>query len=241
MRHSLSRWAVGLGLALGFMAQASAHYLWIEAQENEHRLYYGEVQEGLREKSPGKLDAFAKLVAREFNAGGADGAVQVAPAAEYFILRAPAGTPQVVATDENQPVRDLGKYGLGMAKSNYYAKFLATPLQAQAAGTALDMVPVAGKPRQFQVLFRGQPLAGAKVEVVAPNTWVQEHQSGNDGRVRINTPWKGRYTLHVLHVDKQAGEFGGARYDNLRNHMTLTFDQSEGADPGPAVAPQKPE
>ena len=129
-----------------------------------------------------------------------------------------------------------------MAKSNYYAKFLATPLQAVAGGTVLDLVPAStGNAREFQVLYRGQPLPRAKVEVIAPNTWVQEHQSGSDGKVRINTPWKGRYVVHVLHVDKQAGEFGGARYENLRNHMTLTFDQAEGTDPGPAIAPQKPE
>lgn len=45
----------------------------------------------------------------------------------------------------------------------------------------------------------------------------------------INTPWRGQYVVHLLHVDKTPGEFGGKKYDALRK---------QGTNPGPALPPQ---
>lgn len=76
-----------------------------------------------------------------------------------------------------------------------------------------------------------------KLEVIAPNTWVQEHKTDAQGAVAINTPWRGQYVVHVLYVDKTAGEFAGKKYESLRNHFTYSFIKTDGADPGPATPP----
>ena len=73
--------------------------------------------------------------------------------------------------------------------------------------------------------------------MIAPNTWMQEHKTDAQGAVEINTPWRGQYVVHVLHIDKTAGEFAGKKYENLRNHFTYSFIKTEGADPGPATPP----
>ena len=42
--------------ALSFAGSASAHHLWLEADGQGARLYFGEFDENLREASPGLLD-----------------------------------------------------------------------------------------------------------------------------------------------------------------------------------------
>lgn len=212
-------------------ALAQAHYLWIEPAAEGARLYYGEAEGGLREKSPGKLDTIKSPQAMVSDAKGNKRPAQVERAADYFrIDAAPGGT--VIAKEESLDVRDLSKYKLGFAKSNYYARYGDGKTEA----LALDLERV-GKDR-YLVRYRGEPLGGAKLEVIAPNTWVQEHKTDSQGQVEINTPWRGRYVLHVLHIDSTPGEFAGQKYESLRNHFTYVFDQRRGARPGAATPPK---
>src|SRR5688572_31009602 len=46
---------------LALPALAKAHYLWIESEAREARVYFGEFNEGLREKAGGRLDERAAL------------------------------------------------------------------------------------------------------------------------------------------------------------------------------------
>ena len=55
-----------------FTGSASAHHLWLEADGQGAKLYFGEFEENLREASPGLLDRFKPLP--EAKAVGAAGA-----------------------------------------------------------------------------------------------------------------------------------------------------------------------
>ena len=228
--------ALACGLLLNSGA-ARAHYLWLEADESEARVFYGEAEADLREKSPGKLDSMNVPRVLAAPAGGPAKVLAVSRAAGHFAIPGADTTAPLLAAEESAGVRDLGKYGLGMAKSNYYARHgLPHGYEAEASLT-LD---VAGRnPNQLTVLYRGRPVKDAKVEVIAPNTWVQEHKADALGNVTINTPWRGRYVVHVLHVDPTPGVFEDKRYDTLRNHFTYSFYQAAGTDPGPAVPPRQ--
>lgn len=214
-----------------------AHYLWLEADDGEMRVYYGEAEGGLREKSPGKLDGIG--VPRVFVPAG-DGratALAVSRSTGHFAVAGRDKTATILATEESATIRDLSKFGLGLAKSNYYARYGQPRAQTAEAALVLD---VAGdQPNRLTVLYRGRPLKDAKVEVIAPNTWVQEHKTDAEGGVVINTPWRGHYVVHVLHVDPTPGAFEGKRYDSLRNHFTYSFRLAAGADPGPAEPPRQ--
>lgn len=226
-----------VGAMLFAACSAQAHYLWLEADEGGMRVYYGEAEGGLREKSPGKLDSMG--VPRAFVPEGDSRATALAVSRSngHFAVAGGNKAAAILATEESASVRDLGKFGLGLAKSNYYARY-GQP-RDQTAATAL-MLDVAGhEPNRLTVFYRGRPLKNAKVEVIAPNTWVQEHTTDAEGNVLINTPWRGHYVVHVLHLDPTPGVFEGKRYDTLRNHFTYSFRQAEGADPGPAVPPQQ--
>lgn len=227
-----------VGTALGALCvagTAQAHYLWIEPGDTGARLYYGEADVLLMEKSPGKLDNIKAPQAFVPDAtGGKPSVVPISRAAEHFAIASTKGAPTILATEESLEVRDLSKQGLGFAKSNYYARH-----GQPGAGATPLVLDVQGRgPNALTVLYRGQPLKDAKLEVIAPNTWVQEHRTDAQGMVAINTPWRGQYVVHVLHVDKTPGEFAGKTYEALRNHFTYSFIKAEGADPGPAMPPK---
>lgn len=215
---------------------AQAHYLWIEPGEAGARLFYGETDALLKEKSPGRLDRIKAPQAFAVPAGSSQAsAAALSRMAGHIAIASPASATTILAAEESLEVRDLSANGLGWAKTNYYARH-GQPA-GDAAPLALDVR--ARGPNALTVLYRGQPLAHAKLEVIAPNTWVQEHKTDAQGHVSLNTPWRGLYVLHVLHVDKTPGEFAGQRYDSLRQHFTYSFIQAQGPDAGPAVPPQQ--
>ncbi len=216
---------------------ANAHYLWIESGDTGAKLYYGEPDVLLKEKSPGKLDNIkAPLAFVPDVVNGKATAIGISRSPEYFIIASGKTAPIVLASEESLEVRDLTKHGLGFAKSNYYARHG----QADARNSPLALDLQSRGPNTYTVLYRGQPLQNAKLEVIAPNTWMQEHTTDAQGTVQINAPWRGQYVVHVLHIDKTPGEFDGKKYDSLRNHFTYTFVKAEGADPGPAAPPKHP-
>lgn len=231
-----------VGTALGALCVAGAahaHYLWIEPSDNGAKLYYGEADALLKEKSPGKLDNLKAPQAFVPDAtSGKTNAVAVNRTTEHFAIASNKSAPAILVTEESLEVQDLTKHGLGVAKSNYYARHGQPGINGNGSSTPLVLDVQGRGPNALTVLFRGQPLKGAKLEVIAPNTWVQEHKTNAEGKVDINTPWRGQYVVHVLYVDKTPGEFAGKKYDALRNHFTYTFLKTEGTDPGPAMPPK---
>jgi uncharacterized GH25 family protein len=236
MRTSFKTAVLGMVAALVTTGTAQAHYLWIEQSNAGAQLFFGEVQEGIKEKSPGKLDNIKAPIASVQKARGQSFVPVEAKRKENgFAIAESKGVAAVNVVEESLDVRDLTKHGLGHAKSNYYAR--SGKAADENAMMALDVQQLA--PNRFVVKYRGQPLVNAKLEVVAPNTWVQEHKADANGAVEINTPWRGQYLLHVLHVDPTQGEYQGKKYESLRNHLTYTFVNSKGADPGPATPPKR--
>lgn len=230
-----------IGITLGTLfvtGAAHAHYLWIELGDTGAKLYYGEADALLKEKSPGKLDNIKAPQAFVADASsGNPKAVTVNRAAGHFTIGSNKGAPAILVIEESLDVRDLTKSNLGFAKSNYYARH-GQPDASNGSATQLVLDVQGASPNALTVLYRGRPLKDAKLEVIAPNTWVQEHKTNAQGMVEINMPWRGQYVVHVLHIDKTPGEFAGKKYDALRNHFTYTFVKAEGADPGPAMPPR---
>ena len=73
------------------------------------------------------------------------------------------------------------------------------------------MVPVAGD--KFQVVFKGKPLAKAKVSVITPSGWAREVHGGDDGTFTVALPWRGPYVFEVQHNDRTPGKRGDEAYD----------------------------
>ncbi|WP_194713011.1 hypothetical protein [Noviherbaspirillum soli] len=234
--------SIAAAIVLVSSTNAHAHYLWIEKGSTGHRLHFGEAQMLLKEKSPGRLDTFQEPRALAADSGSTTfNTVPVTRVGDHFALRTKPHARAVVVSEESMPVRDLTKNGLGVAKTNYYARYAPSVIvKSDDFHLPVDVATV-GKSdaRVLTILYRGQPIKGAKVQVIAPNTWMQEHEAQADGTVQINTPWRGQYVVHVLHVDKTPGEYGGQKYDTVRNHYTLTFVQDNGTRAGPTIPPKQ--
>lgn len=230
------RWVVGTATlaAMLISTHAAAHYLWLETNNGQTKLFFGEAEMLLKEKSPGRLDEFQAPNAFAKLKDGTSRPIALKRKENAILLSTEANDKGVYVFDESSPVKDLTQYGLGLAKSNYYAREGNTAPAGRDALT-LDIRPEANN--KFSVVYKGRPVKGAKVEVVAPNTWMQEHKTDEQGYVSINTPWKGQYVIHVLYIDKTPGSFDGKNYDSLRNHLTYTFKTTRGTEPGPAKAP----
>ncbi len=202
---------------------AYAHYIWIERESSTARVYYGEIQEGEREKSPGKLDKIQGLRVYAADKKGQNKKVKNTKTAEFFV--AEVGKAElVIAASLDVPVVDMKKYNWGMVKPMYYARHGAQSATAEVRpAQTLDIVPVAGGQNVFQVFFNGKPLKGEKLMVYAPNTWAKEYKTDAEGKVRLETPWAGQYVLEVIHTDKSQGKFEGKDYESVRHRATYTF------------------
>ncbi|MEY4545639.1 MAG: hypothetical protein RL685_1834 [Pseudomonadota bacterium] len=206
-------------------AVAQAHYVWIESETNaEARVYFGEFNEGVREKAGGRLDERAALEAWSVRADHAKLALELVKRPDHFALRLDKAAGWVLATDTKTEVKDYRKNHLGIVKPMFYARAaIANQPAAASPSLRLDMLPVAGDAKAVQVFFDGRPLAKAKVAVYAPNLWMQELQTDEQGKLTPATPWPGRYVLDVVHEEGKPGEFKGQRYEAVRHRMTLSF------------------
>ncbi len=198
---------------------ASAHYLWLEAGEGRTaRLYFGEFQQNLREKSPGRLDDITTVKA--WCQSNTDTLAELATNRnqQFIAIKLGNASGAIVIESPGNKVIDMSKHGgSGTVRPMRYARFSAGP-----PVLALDVVPSA-EPGVLQVFFRKQPLAKAQVTVYAENGWEQNKLSDEQGKVRVSTPWPGQYVVRAVHAEPQAGELAGEKYDNLRHSATLTL------------------
>ncbi len=220
---------VGIVAMLG-ASPASAHYLWIEQPALGNAIiHFGEFNEGVIEKSPGRMDEMPSI-----EAFAGDKPLTVTKQATQYLLSAPTGKTTLTAREDDYVVKDWTASGIGIAKPIYYARF--GPGSAGSAPTLdLDIIPAADG-KSVQVWLRGKALAGATVALHARNGWSKSDKANAEGRMAIAMPWRGQYVVEVIHAEKQPGVFAGKSYDVIRHRATLTMIQLKGA-PTFAVAP----
>lgn len=208
---------------------ASAHYIWIE-QDGSHqsRLFFGEYQEGEREKSPGRLDEITKPQAWTIEAGGKHKALEVTRRADHFdlgVIRHGAST--VIAEERGYEVKDWSKNGHGVVKPMFYARYGSFEVKAPGKPElGLDILPEptnGSASRTFTVYFHNSPLVKATIKIHGPNLSTQEQTTDENGEATISTGSAGQYVLEVIHRETQPGEFEGKNYEAIRHRATLTF------------------
>lgn len=211
--------------ALAAISPAGAHCVWIERDPARHAaLYFGGYQEQLKEVSGGRLDKIKDPRAWRVDADAVRQPLAVSRKADRFDFGLVDAGAAVIAEERNYEVMDLTRYGYGVAKPLFYARFQPLPEPREFKPQLdLDIVPRADTANTFVVYFRNQPLAKAKVTVYAPNAWQREHRTDEAGRVKITTPWTGHYVLEVLHTEKAGGDFMGQAFDSVRHRATLGF------------------
>jgi hypothetical protein len=223
LRHTMYGFLFGL---LSLPAIAQAHYVWIESENTrEARIYFGEFNEGVREKAGGRLEERAALEAWLERAQPGREPLRLTRRSDHFSAPLARGAGWLLARDLTSEVKDYRASDIGIVKPMFYARAAVanqapTPLRPSLQ---LDILPAAGDARAFQVYFAGQPLSKAKVFVYAPNLWMQELTTDEQGRLVPKTPWPGRYVLDVVYKEARPGDFEGKHYDAVRHRMTYSF------------------
>lgn len=206
-----------LGLFALFQAtMAQAHFIWLEQADGQTKLYFGEYEGGLREKTGGKLDTIATPAATTLD----NKVLQVAAKrAENYIAIEGANNQAVLAHELGMKVKDLTKYYYGIVKPMYYARHGNGNAEAPSSH-ALDIQPIGNN--KVRVHLNGKPLAKAKLKVMAPNQWLQELDADENGEATYNMPWAGLYVLEAIYLEANPGEFQGDKYENIRHVSTLS-------------------
>jgi len=200
---------------------AAAHFIWLEQADGQTKLYFGEYEGGLREKTGGRLDSIAAPQAFVLDAKATP--LKLTRGADFIAVEAannqPVTNKAVVASELSMKVKDMTKYHYGIAKPMYYARIGNGGAEATASH-ALDIQPLGDN--KVRVSLNGKPLAKAKVTVMAPNQWVQELDTNEQGELTYSTPWAGLYVLEAIHLEANPSTYQGDSYENIRHVSTLS-------------------
>jgi hypothetical protein len=196
---------------------AHAHFLWFEGTpDGRAHLYFGEYAEGLRERSPGRLDEITvPTITRA-------GVVLPAKRETTAFNLAVATTPQdcLFAEERGMVVKDWRANGIGIVKPMFYARSVGDCIAAEP-GSGLDVRPLR-QADQFQVTLSGQPLANIEVIAHTPIGWAKAAKTDARGLVTLKLPWNGLYVLEVIHLQPLSGEFQGVAFEAIRHRATLS-------------------
>ena len=200
---------------------ASAHFIWLEQADGQTKLYFGEYDSGLREKTGGRLDTIA---APEALASLTK--LEIQRKENYLLLaeakHKPVVNQAVVAHELTMKVKDLRKNNIGVVKPMYYAR-IGDDKNAAALPVGLDIQSI--DDHKVRVSLDGKPLPKGKLHIYAPNQWSQELDLNESGEVSFVSPWKGLYVLEVVHVQPTAGSYQGDAYEAIRHVSTLSIVQ----------------
>lgn len=247
-RSCASRWRLLASIAaaglLGLSSSAHGHQLWLEQANGGTRLYFGEFGDNLHEVSPGYLDKLSRPAVRVVSANG-EKPLEVKKVRDGIVIEGRAGKGEVlIAADEGYPLME-SKDGDKVVRNAWTpaARFMPE-LSAAAPKLTLDVVPTNGN-GEFQVVFRGAPLAGAEVSLTAVSGWSLRGRTDAQGKVRFQLPWKASYALLVRHKEAKPGKRRGAQgaeesFETASFATTLTFVTSSGLQSPPAPPPAPP-
>ncbi|OWQ83861.1 hypothetical protein CDN99_25205 [Roseateles aquatilis] len=224
---------------------AQAHQIWFERDGRALTFRYGELDVNMHEVSPGGLDRFVELKGTLVSAAGARPLV-MSKAADAFVLpelkEAPGAGTTVTAIDLQYPMFDTKRDGKALRTYWVPATRWVADLKARAASLPLDIVPTGveqGGRAEFQVVYKGDPLPGAKMALVTPAGWTLNATSDADGKFRFPLPWKGNYVIGLYYVDDVTGErvgpAGKEAYQLEGYNSALSFQRAQGLAPLPVA------
>lgn len=208
---------IALGLfTLVQSAASQAHYIWLEQANEQTKLYFGEYEGGLREKTGGRLDSIAAPEAKLLDSKATPLALK--RNADFIAIENVNNQP-VIAHELGMKVKDMTKNNFGIAKPMYYAR-IGSGKAESISNHALDIQPLGDN--KVRINLNGKALSKAKLKVLAPNQWLQELDADGNGEATFSMPWAGLYVLEVVYLEPNKGTYQNEAYENIRHVSTLS-------------------
>ncbi|NRA61877.1 MAG: DUF4198 domain-containing protein [Psychrobium sp.] len=250
---------IAMGLLLTVVTKYGvAHSLWFDVpavvktgQPVPVKIYFGEYHENLREISGGRLDERSNTKLHVLGPAATTTAnLRLKQKQNHFLATLStkkSGVYDLMATDNQSPVVDYTKYGIGVIRPIFYARarLLAFKKDEVSERTAavkpqldFDIVPLTraldiragtlgSTPKQeipFQVFFKGKPFTGkAEISIYAPNGWLWQPRIDAQGIGRFTPLWPGVYVIDIVYLEREPGTFSGKAYEAIRHRATLTL------------------
>lgn len=215
-KNSMRTSAAALLLGLAVAGSAQAHYLWIEREGDNAKVYFGEWQENLRETQDGPFKAIQG--AQIFDAAGKELTLERQP---NHLLVAGAGQ------------GDLRLHEEVMHRSAKVVYDIRSGRNETRAGSNFEIVPLERGGKRFTLMLDGKPLPKAELKLFGPPQWEKPYTTDAQGQFSIDTPWSGFYLIRAQYDDDSNGEFDGKKFDKIINVAILSFNHSGGL-PWPA-------
>ena len=245
-----------IGLCLLLLSGAVfSHGIWLQikssgtvGQKADAHLYFGELQHGVVEKGLKWYDgamfsgfkAYVKKPATKFKESIDLKVSETALTASFTPKN--TGIYQVVAVNEEAPVRDVTSHGLGMLKDVSYFRttYEATSWRAKQQGVLdlspmmpYDIVPFPAKNGygdydSHQATYRkgekvyatfyidGKPALKKEVKVIARHGWYQIKKTNDKGQFSFTPNEVGFYQLAYQDKQQKNGTYKGKNYDTYR-------------------------
>lgn len=207
-----------IALAALTCAPAAAHELWLERDDaGPVRIRLGEPADPAPDHGQ---DEFKRIKApRVF---GADGVAATAITTQKDHLQATLAAPG-----------DAWMFDDGIFEpwKNDDGAYEAAAFHARAgrAGTQakldFELVPLKPGGDAYTVLFRGKPLAAAKVSVIDPQWWEKRFSADASGVLTVAASKPGRYLLVAQHREPVQREIGAKPVVAINHVATLSFVQ----------------
>ena len=246
-------------LFIGLFTTVFAHGIWVEiinkgavGKEAKVHLYFGEINHNLKEKGLKWYDGemFKNFIALVKSQGSKTAQPLTLSPSETSLSAKftpkTVGIYQIVAFNEDSPVRDLTKYGLGIIKDSTYLRttFEATAYRKKQEGkidyTPLmqyDIVPFPAKNgygdydshksiwrikekvyATFYIDYK--PAENKEIKISSPDGWYVIKKTNEKGEFNFTPYKKGVYQALYKKENKTKGTFKGKKYDSSRIKST---------------------
>ena len=195
----------------------AAHALWLEGDNGEARLYFGEYAENVRETSPGRLDSIVEPVVMVIDTKGNEKRVEASRTNNHFAIphSSDSGGVTVLVQALKQAIREPQ----GEIPSPTYRRYLYARL-GKSGSLPLD---IKDDGDLLRLTFMGKPVPKAEVVVIAPSGWEKHLRTDEKGEVTLTLLEPGLYVVEAKHELNKPGNFDGKAYAVESHKVTLTL------------------
>jgi hypothetical protein len=228
----MTRWCALFLLAVA-VTPVRAHFIWIvpdklEEERTTVRVIFSDSLE------PGSPDLLAKIARTKLSVCGRDGL----PAP--LDLGAGKEGARIAILEGKGPWVVVGECRYGVVRrgadkpfllvywpKTYVRRSASEPLPHCKEKQLLEITPVEDERAAYDVSWKGKPLPGAEVAVVAlGETKAREMKTDGRGRISLAGTKGGIYGIRARHVEDVRGTEDGKPYDTVRHYATLVVELS---------------